>query len=233
MAPVTTIGFDADDTLWQNLRFYGLSEERFTALLADYAEGPNLTDRINAVERRNLAIYGYGIKSFTLSLIETALEVTDGRLPAKTIEQILAIGREMLVHPVDLLPHAESAIRALKEHHRLVLITKGDLFDQERKIAASGLADSFDAIEIVSEKDTNTYRRIFSRHGDGPQRAVMVGNSLKSDIVPALDAGSFSVYVPHEIDWALEEADEPITNPRYRRIRDLGELPTTISGLPL
>jgi putative hydrolase of the HAD superfamily len=221
---LTTIGFDADDTLWHNMKFYDLTEARFAELLADYAAPEQLAARLLAAERQNLRLYGFGIKGFTLSMIETAIEVTEGRVPARVLGDILEAGREMLSHPVETLPHAREALEALAETHRLVLITKGDLFDQERKVAASGLGDYFAAVEIVSDKTASTYARLFARYGDGPEHALMVGNSLKSDVVPALATGAWGVYVPHDITWAIEHEEEPATAARYRRIRDLGEL---------
>lgn len=221
---LTTIGFDADDTLWHNMRFYALTEARFAALLADYAPADHLAERLAAAERKNLKLYGFGIKGFTLSMIETAIEVTEGRVPATVLADILEAGREMLSHPVEILPHAQEAVAALAETHRLVLITKGDLFDQERKIAASGLGDYFSGVEIVSDKTAEAYIRIFERHGDGPGQALMVGNSLRSDVVPALRAGAWGVHVPHEHEWAYEHDAEPAGDPRYRRIADLSEL---------
>lgn len=228
---LTTIGFDADDTLWQNEQFYRLTEARFTGLLADYATHDHLSARLLETEKRNLRRYGFGIKGFTLSMIETAIEVTEGRVPASVISGILEAGREMLVHPVETLPHAEETLRSLAGRYRLVLITKGDLFDQERKLAASGLGDLFAGVEIVSDKTAATYHRVFARYGDGPDRAMMVGNSLKSDIVPAIEAGSWAVYVPHDLTWVIEHVDEPASAPRFRRIDHLGELPGLIEGL--
>lgn len=224
MSSLTTIGFDADDTLWQNEQFFRLTERRFAELLADYAEPDHLVERLLQAERKNLAAYGFGIKGFTLSMIETAIEVTEGRAPANVIQAILETGREMLSHPVETLPHVRETLEALAGDYRLVMITKGDLFDQERKLAASGLGDFFDAVEIVSDKKPDTYRRIFARHGDGAERAMMVGNSLKSDVLPALDAGGWGVFVPHELTWVLEHAEEPADHPRFRKIAHLGEL---------
>ncbi|HWK64675.1 MAG TPA: HAD family hydrolase [Rhizobiaceae bacterium] len=227
----TTIGFDADDTLWQNEQFYRLTEDRFAALLADHAEGGDLKGRLLDVERRNLQLYGFGIKGFMLSMVETAIEVTGGKVPASVIEEILAAGREMLAHPVEILPHVQETLDSLAGTYRMVLITKGDLFDQERKLAGSGLAELFHAVEIVSEKNAGTYRRVFGRHGDGAERAVMVGNSLRSDIVPALEAGGWGVYVPHDLTWALEHAETPVHAPRFRQVAHLGELPELLAGL--
>ncbi|MGI6855960.1 HAD family hydrolase [Mesorhizobium sp. 1B3] len=227
----TTIGFDADDTLWQNEQFYRLTEDRFAELVADHAEGSDLKGRLLDVERRNLKLYGFGIKGFMLSMVETAIEVTGGKVPTTVIEKILAAGREMLAHPIEILPHVEETLDRLAGTYRMVLITKGDLFDQERKLAGSGLAKLFQAVEIVSEKNVETYRRIFDRHGDGPDRAVMVGNSLKSDIVPALEAGGWGVYIPHDLTWVFEHVEPPVDAPRFRQVAHLGELPELMSGL--
>ena len=225
---LTTIGFDADDTLWQNEHFYGLTKSRFATALAGYAEPDALSAALLETERRNLGQYGFGIKGFTLSMIETAIQVTDGAVPASVIAEILEAGRDMLSHPVETLPHARETLATLAGTYRLVMITKGDLFDQERKLAESGLGDFFEAVEIVSDKDVGTYQRIFRQHGDGPKRAMMVGNSLKSDIVPAIAAGSWGVYIPHDLNWVLEHAEEPAESPRYRRLAHLGELTALI-----
>ena len=228
MPHLTTIGFDADDTLWQNEQFFRMSEARFAQLLADHADPEHLGARLLEAEKRNLAHYGCGIKGFTLSMVETAIEVTEGRVPAATIGAILDIGREMLSHPVETLEGARETLEELAETHRLVLITKGDLFDQERKLAASGLGELFDAVEIVSDKAAETYRRIFARHGDGPERAMMVGNSLKSDVVPAIEAGGWGVYVPHDLTWVLEHVEPPVGNARFREAPKLTEVPAII-----
>lgn len=221
---LTTIGFDADDTLWQNEHFYRMTEKRFAALLAEHAEADHLSARLLEAEKRNLQHYGFGIKGFTLSMIETAIEVTEGRVPASVIKEILEAGREMLRHPVETLPHVRETLEQVAEDYRLILITKGDLFDQERKLAESGLGDLFDAVEIVSDKNVSTYERIFTRHGDGPERSMMVGNSLKSDVVPAIKAGSWGVYVPHGLTWVLEHAEPPVDEPRFKQLTHLGEL---------
>ncbi|MBR0556844.1 HAD family hydrolase [Ciceribacter sp. L1K23] len=229
--PITVVGFDADDTLWQNEQYYRLTEEHFRSLLADFAEGEHVSERLLEAEKRNLSHYGFGIKGFTLSMIETALEITEGRVPTKVVADILSIGRELLNHPVECLPHARDALEALVGKHFLVLITKGDLFDQERKLAQSGLGDYFDAVEIVSDKSATTYRRIFGKNGEGPERAMMIGNSLKSDVVPAIAAGAWGVFVPHELTWVLEHVDKPADAPRFREIGHLGELPDLIEQL--
>ena len=222
---LSIIGFDADDTLWQNEAFFRLTQDRFAALLADHAEPAHLAERLLAAERRNLGHYGYGIKGFVLSMIETAIEVTDARVPAAVIAEIMAAGREMLAHPIELLPHAREAVEAAAAAFRVVLVTKGDLLDQERKLAQSGLGDLFHGVEIVSEKTAAVYARVFARHGGGAESAMMVGNSLKSDVIPAIAAGAWGVHVPHDLTWELERADPPVGHPRFRLLPDLGALP--------
>jgi putative hydrolase of the HAD superfamily len=221
---LTTIGFDADDTLWQNETFFRLTEDRFLQALADHADPQNLRERLVAAERRNLDYYGFGVKGFTLSMIETAVEVTEGLVPASVIGDLVALGRELLEHPMELLPHARASVTALAGEFRLVLITKGDLLHQERKLAQSGLGELFDGVEIVSDKTEATYRTIFARHGTGADQAMMVGNSLKSDVIPALQAGSWGIHVPHEHEWAFEAAPLPTQHHRFHVIPDLGAL---------
>ncbi len=228
---LTAIGFDADDTLWHNERFFRLTQALFTDLLADHAEGPDLEARLLAAERRNIGHYGFGVKGFVLSMIETAIEVTDGRVPAPIIADIIAAGREMLAHPIELLPHVHETIAALAGRYRLLVITKGDLLDQERKLAQSGLGDLFDGVEIVSDKTPATYATIFGRHGTGAEQALMVGNSLKSDVIPAILAGGWGVHVPHGLTWDLEAADPPADHARFRRLPDLAPLPDLIGWI--
>jgi putative hydrolase of the HAD superfamily len=231
MPDLTTIGFDADDTLWHNETLFHMTQTRFAALLADAADPAHLAERLEAAERRNLGHYGFGVKGFMLSMIETAIEVTGGRVQSSVISEILAAGREMLAHPVDLLRHARETIAALAPDYRILIITKGDLLDQERKVAQSGLGDLVHGVEIVSDKTAATYRTLFARHGTGPERAMMVGNSLKSDVLPALEAGAWGIYVPHGLTWALERADVPQGAARFRSIPDLAPLPALVRGL--
>ncbi len=228
----TAIGFDADDTLWHNESFFRLTQDRFKALLADHAGPDHLSARLLEAERRNLGHYGYGVKGFTLSMIETAIEVTQGRVPAATIAEIMAAGREMLEHPIELLPHAEEAVAfAHRAGFRVLLITKGDLLDQERKLAQSGIGDMFDAVEIVSEKKPEVYARVFTRHADGADRAMMVGNSLKSDVLPVLEAGGWGVHVPHDLTWALEHAEPPEGHARFHALENLSGLPGLLENM--
>lgn len=228
---LSTIGFDADDTLWQNETFFRLTQDRFLQALQDHADPQDLRARLEAAERRNLDYYGFGVKGFTLSMIETAVEITEGRVPATVIGDLVAMGRALLEHPMELLPHARMTVSALAGDFRLVLITKGDLLHQERKLAQSGLGDLFDAVEIVSDKTEATYRTIFARHGTGADQALMVGNSLKSDVIPALQAGAWGVHVPHEHEWSYETASAPIDHSRFHVLHHLGELPALVRSL--
>ncbi|PCJ95805.1 MAG: HAD family hydrolase [Hyphomicrobiales bacterium] len=221
---IETIGLDADDTLWHNERFFKTTQAHFKQLLSGFVDQDVLEEQLLDAETRNLELYGFGVKSFTLSMIETAIEVTGGKLSGHIIQEILDVGREMLSHPIELLPHARTTIESLTDNYRVLLITKGDLLDQERKLAESGLGDLFDGVEIVSDKTVAVYERIFAKYSGGAERAMMVGNSLKSDVIPALDAGSWGVHVPHGLTWSYEHADAPITHERFREVADLGAL---------
>lgn len=228
---ITTIAFDADDTLWHNERFFQLTQDRFAALLADHMEGPDLMARLLAAERRNITHYGFGIKGFVLSMIETALEVTGGDVPQSVISELIAAGKEMLAHPIELLPHAREAVETAKCFGRVLVVTKGDLLDQERKVAQSGLGDMFDGVEIVSDKVPGVYTRIFNTYGDGPAQGLMIGNSMKSDVRPMIDAGGWGVFVPHDLTWDIEHAEPPLDHPRYRALQDLSGLPDLLTEL--
>lgn len=228
---IKTLAFDADDTLWQNEQFFRLTEKEFQSLLSDHADGKILAEKLLDTERKNLKTYGFGIKGFTLSMIETALQVTDGHVPTEVIGKILGIGRELLSHPMELMPGVIEVLNRVAPDYDLFLITKGDLFDQERKIAQSGLADYFQAIEIVPDKNEATYRRIFDQRGVQAADAMMVGNSMKSDVLPVLSLGSWGVYVPHDMNWVIEHAEAPQDHPRFRQIDKLAELPGILASI--
>ena len=230
---ITTVGLDADDTLWHNETIFRLTHARFVDLLDDHGDAEMIEARLAEVERRNLRLYGYGVKGFTLSMIETAMELCEGGAPPEVVREILAAGREMLGHPVEPLSGVDAALAALSEKHRLVLITKGDLMDQERKLAASGLGELFVAVEIVSEKDRGVYERIFERHGTGADEAVMAGNSMKSDVLPALEAGAYGVHIPYHVTWAHELADAPENHARYGALESITALPGWIAAQDL
>ncbi len=225
MAPIRLICLDADDTLWDHESYFRLSTQRFVELLAPFADPTLSEERLIAMESRNLSLYGYGVKGFTLSMLETAREIAGDRLPAATTRAILAVGRDLIRHPIHLIDGVAEALGPLAERGTLVLVTKGDLFDQESKLAASGIGDRFSGVEIVSEKTAETYRRIFARYGVKPEEAAMVGNSLRSDVLPALEAGAYAAHVPHELVWAHERAETPEAQPRFRRLASLAELP--------
>ncbi|RZM06716.1 MAG: HAD family hydrolase [Sphingomonas sp.] len=229
--PITLIGLDADDTLWHNETIFRDVHARFNDLLADYAAPAELEARLEAVETRNLALYGYGAKGFTLSMIEAALETSEACVPAETLGRLLALGREMMAHPVEPLPGVADALEVLAGHGRLVLITKGDLFHQEAKLAGSGLGSHFSGVEIVSAKTPDTYAAIFRRHAVDSAAALMAGNSVRSDVLPPLAAGAWAALVPYPLVWSHEAADAPADHPRFRELASLADLPGWIAEI--
>jgi len=227
----TAIGFDADDTLWHNETIFQQVHGRLADLLAHYHDSETVERTLFATEMRNLELYGYGIKGFTLSAIETAIALTAGKIRSDEVRQILALGREMLSHPVELLDGADEILASLAGRHRLVLITKGDLRDQERKLERSGLASRFHHVEIVSEKDERTYAKILRRHAIAPERFLMVGNSLKSDILPVLAVGGSAAHLPYHLTWEHERVESAPSAPgRFFPISSWRELPAAIEA---
>ncbi len=218
--PIRLICLDADDTLWGHESYFQSSYRRFVELVG----AAESEARLIAIEDRNLHLYGYGVKGFTLSMIETAVELIGDRLTAATTRAILEIGRDLMRHPIEVIEGVAEALEALAKRAPLALVTKGDLFHQEMKLAASGLGEKFSSVEIVSDKTAEAYRKVFARHGVAPHEAVMAGNSLRSDILPALEAGAWAVHIPHEYEWAHERADEPVGQARFARLGSLGEL---------
>jgi putative hydrolase of the HAD superfamily len=229
--PITTVGLDADDTLWHCESIFRMTHQRFNELLAPFADPETLETQLALTEQRNHQVYGYGAKGFTLSMLETALEVSDRQVPASVIGEILAAGREMMTHPVEPLPGVKDTLERLSAEHRLILITKGDLFHQETKLAASGLGKYFAAVEIVSEKSAETYRSVFARHGTGAEHAAMAGNSVRSDVLPALEAGSYAALIPYPLVWQHEAATAPAAHPRFRELRSLADLPEWLARI--
>ena len=226
---LAAVFFDADDTLWENEKFFRLAEERFAALLADFGDPDTLGRKLFEIEIANIKLYGFGVKSFTLSMIETALKVTGNRVPAEIVEKILEVGKVLKSYPIELIPGAADALERLTGGIQLILLSKGDLLDQERKIAQSGLSELFDGIEIVTDKTLEVYRRIFEEYGSGSNLAMMVGNSVKSDIAPALLAGSWAVFIPHELTWAYERAELPSDSPRFIQLPCISRLPDMVA----
>jgi len=203
---IELVGFDGDDTLWHSEGFYQSAHDEFEQVIGNYVDLGNagLRDRLLATERRNILLFGYGAKGMTLSMLEAAIEITQSRISANDLHRIIAIGKNVLAHPVELLPGIREAVEAVASRHRVVLITKGDLFHQEQKVASSGLADLFHRIEIVSEKDDRAYRRVLGEFNLAPRQFAMVGNSLRSDIAPVVHLGGWGVYMPYHVTWAHE-----------------------------
>jgi putative hydrolase of the HAD superfamily len=223
---ITTIAFDADDTLWHNERLFISIKDRYKSLLAEYHDGEWIEQRLDDAETRNIQHFGYGIKGFTLSMIETACELTEGRVTGDKILQIIDFAREMIAAPIDVLEGVKETIEALAADYRLIIVTKGDLMDQEAKLARSGLGDYFNAFEIVPRKDRGIYKYILRRHGIQPEEFVMVGNSLKSDILPVLEIGATAVHVPYETEWFHERvSEEELKGKDFVRLNNIGELP--------
>ncbi|MBI3884466.1 MAG: HAD family hydrolase [Opitutae bacterium] len=229
---IKAIGFDADDTLWHNESIFDRAQQRYRALLAKYHPAAEVDRALFATEMRNLPLYGYGVRSFTLSAVETAIDLTKGAISAQEIQEIMHVCREMLAHPVELLPGVVAAVTQLAADYRLIVITKGDLHHQERKVAESGLAAQFHAVEIVSEKDDATYVRVLRRHGVAPAEFAMVGNSVKSDILPVLRLGGAGVQIPYHLTWAHEHTDEsPAAHPRFRQLESIDGLAAVVAAL--
>ena len=218
------IAFDADDTLWVNETFFREAEEQFFALLGDYAIPHNLQRELLRVEIANLPLYGFGIKGFMLSMLETARHVTEGRVSDHLLGEILRIGKEMLDAPVELLPGIREVLETLAPKYRLVLATKGDLLDQERKLAKSGLDGYFHHVEVMSDKRVANYAKLIRHLDIAPAAFTMVGNSLKSDILPVLELGGRAFHIPFHTTWAYETLSEPVQHERLTTLRAAGEL---------
>ncbi len=230
--PITTIGFDADDTLWHNENLFEEHHKKYCALLSEFHDARTVEKTLYKTEMRNLECYGYGIKSFTLSSIETAITLTDGTIRSDELKRIIDFGKEMLAHPVELLEGAAEVVEKLSQRYRLILITKGDLRDQERKIAQSDLAHCFEHMEVVSDKNSGTYDRILRRSKIDVTGFLMVGNSLKSDILPILDLGGHAIHIPYHTTWEHERVEEmPDGNQRFHEIESIKQLPDLLSRL--
>ena len=208
---IEVVAFDGDDTLWHSESHFVDAHARFVALVAPYVDGdPSVIDeQVVATERANLAIYGYGAKAFTLSLIESAIDLTGGRVTSSEISAILDLGKRLLDQPVELLDGVDEVVAHLAaDGYRLIVVTKGDLFHQESKVAGSGLADRFARVEIVSEKDVATYRRVMGEAGVAPENFLMVGNSVRSDILPVVELGGHAAHLPYVYTWELEHVPD-------------------------
>ncbi len=232
MSRFALLAFDADDTLWQNERLYADTQARFKELLAQYHSPEWIDARLYAAEMRNLPHFGYGIKAFALSMIETAVELTEGRIAGRDIQVIIDSAKAMLAAEVELLEHVADTLVQLASAYPLMVITKGDLRDQEAKIARSGLAAYFRFVEIVSDKNPETYRGLLQRHAIPPERFLMVGNSLRSDILPVLALGASAVYIPHALTWAHEAGQPPpASQPGFYELTHIGQLPGLLAEI--
>ena len=232
MPLIDVIAFDADDTLWHNESVYLAAKQRLMDLLSPYVPDQVVEQELDQKEGVNISIYGYGVKSFTLSMIETAIDLSNGRIKADEIQQIIRFGKEMLFTEVDLFEGVKETVSQLAQTYTLMIITKGDLLDQERKLAQSGIDKYFECVEIISEKDDEAYRKILSKYHIQPERFIMVGNSLRSDILPVVKIGGFAVHVPAKIDWVLDVVeDEKWPLDGHYEIEQIGQLPALIESL--
>lgn len=202
------VAFDADDTLWHHDPLFSTAQVKFKQLLAQYHDEEWIGRRLYETEIRNLEQFGYGIKGFTLSMIETAIELTEGRITGREVQEIIGYAREMLTAPIQLLDGVRETIADVSQLYRLILITKGDLLEQEAKITRSGLSDHFSGIEIVSRKDQQTYEAIIRRHSIAPERFLMVGNSIKFDVLPVLAMGGWAIHIPYQTNWPHEAVSD-------------------------
>ena len=231
MSGLDLVCFDADDTLWHNLVHFERSELEFGEMFSNYMPAAEASKLLLDTEAANLKFYGFGTKSFTLSMIETAIAISGGKVEAEVIGKLIAIGRAMLDHEIELLPHVEETLQALHAKFKLLLITKGDLHHQERKVLASGLAHYFEGVEVVSDKTPATYEKICARYGGRVNRTLMAGNSMRSDVLPMIDAGGYGVYVPFEITWDHEHEEVPADTPRYFAVKDLRGVVDVVQGI--
>lgn len=221
---IKVIAFDADDTLWVNEPYFRQTTEHFCSLLAGYASLHELERDLLKIEIDNLVLYGYGVKGFILSMIEAAMKISQNTLSMEVIAQIMDLGKQMLNQPIELLDGVEEVLGSLKDKYRLVVATKGDLLDQERKLKKSGLNHYFHHIEIMSEKDDANYLKLIKHLDIRPEELLMVGNSLKSDVLPVLNIGGHAVHVPYHITWAHEQIEDKIDNERFKSVNTIKEI---------
>ncbi len=228
---IEIIAFDADDTLWHNETLFASTQQSFYRLLQPYHDRDWVEKRLYKTETKNLELFGYGIKAFTLSMIETAIELTEGRISGNEIAELIEHGKTMLRAPVEPLPHVTETLKQLADRYKLIVITKGDLLDQEAKFARSGLDPHFQKLHVVSNKDRDTYQSILEHHRVSPRQFLMVGNSLKSDILPVTELGAQAVHIPYHITWQHEHVNE-MSEPRaYHSLDHVGQLPAIIEEL--
>ncbi len=219
------IGFDADDTLWVNEPNYQSAERKYCELLSEYSISEKVSEELYKTEKQNLELYGFGVKSFTLSMIENAIKISDGRVRTKTLLEIINLGRDLIKEPVELLDGVEMVLEKLYHNYKLLVATKGDLLDQERKLNASGLNKYFHHIEIMSDKNELNYQRLFDRLEIKADEFVMIGNSLRSDIIPVINLGAMAIYIPYHTTWQHEIIrDDKPDEQHYHKINSIRQL---------
>lgn len=223
---IQIIAFDADDTLWDNEPIFQDVEKEFCSLLSDFGNQKDISAALFDIEMQNMECYGYGAKAFTLSLVETAIKVSNGNVAVKTISQIVNLGKYLLNMPIRLLDGVENTLEELDKKYKLVVATKGDLLDQQRKLDRSGIARYFDHVEIMSDKTEKEYTNLAASLRTSPANIMMVGNSLKSDIYPALTTGMYATYIPYHTMWKHELADENTSNERFYKVDSFSDLIT-------
>lgn len=221
---IKVIAFDADDTLWVNEPYFLATEHQFCALLEDYLPQHSVSAELYKTQVQNLPLYGYGVKCFTLCMIETALRISENTLNTKVLEQIIENGKALLQKPIELLEGVEEVLQTLSPQYRLVVATKGDLLDQERKLKKSGLAHYFHHIEIMSDKQVNDYEKLIKHLDIAPGELLMIGNSLKSDVLPVLAVGGYAVHVPYHTTWVHEQIEHRIDSPRFWQVAHLNDV---------
>jgi putative hydrolase of the HAD superfamily len=221
---IKVIAFDADDTLWDNELFFQEAEHKFCALLEDYLPQHEVSKELLRTEIKNISLYGYGIKAFMLSMIETATRISNQNIKASTIDTIINYGQELLEKPVILIDSVEEVLKTLKPRYRLVMATKGDLIDQERKLKKSGLAPYFHHIEIMSEKKEPDFEKLIKHLDILPEEFMMIGNSIKSDILPVLSLGGHGIHVPYHITWEHEKAESSFDHKNYKQVKKINEV---------
>ena len=221
---IKVIAFDADDTLWVNETFFRKAEEELCELLAEFMSPEEANKVLYQVEMQNLSLYGYGIKPFTLSLIEAAIHISDRQLSVATIEKIIALGKRMLQEPIELIDGIEKTLASLTPYYKLVMVTKGDLLDQERKLIKSGLESYFHHIEIVADKTEKEYHKLINHLDIKANEFLMVGNSLKSDIIPVLNVGAYAFHIPFHTTWIHEQVDQLVEHPNFREFQKASEV---------
>lgn len=228
MTNIKVIAFDADDTLWVNEPYFREAEDKFCALLEDYLPLHSVANELFKIEIRNLPLYGYGIKGFMLSMIETILEVTEGTASLEMIHKAIEFGKEQLNKPIELLEGIESVLKTLKGDYRLVVATKGDLLDQERKLQKSGLEKYFHHIEIMSEKHEKDYLKLLKHLDCKPEDFLMIGNSLKSDVLPVLQIGGHAIHVPFHTTWAHEIIEHNVEHDNFETVEKITDILTLL-----